>query len=37
MVKSFIWPKDMILIITTAQGQSGTGSNANERVLHIKS
>ena len=32
---SFIWPIDRILSCTTTPGQSGPGSDGNEKVLHI--
>ena len=35
MLNSFIWPIDRILSGATTPGQSGPGSNDNERVLHI--
>ena len=35
MSNSFIWPIDRTLSGATTPGQSGPGSNGNERVLHI--
>ena len=35
MSNSSIWPIDMTLSKATTPGQSGPGSNGNERVLHI--
>ena len=35
MSKSSIWPIDRILSGATTPGLSGSGSNGNERVLHI--
>ena len=32
---SSIWPIDSALSSATTPGQSGPGSNGNERVLHI--
>ena len=35
MSNSFIWPIDKALLDATTLGQSGPGSDGNERVLHI--
>ena len=35
MSKNSIWPIDRTLTYATTPGQSGTGNNANEGVLHI--